>query len=248
MDTMSLTATPSVVVQTGFIALSILLAIWWIGIASVASTTTGPASLRGKINYKYLLLAGILVLAWLSATTFVGYQSWAHNFDSFPPPALRVFLVMVALTLAIAYSPAGKKLALSTPLWLLVGFQVFRIPVEFLIHMAYTENLTIIEMTYLGRNFDILTGVSALILAVAIYFKNASARIIWLWNTMGMLLLLNAVATGIFSMPHPMQLIETDIPNIWITFFPFISLPAVLVCSAMMGHLLVYRHLRHQGK
>ncbi len=249
---MELGDTPSNILLTGFTVLPVLIACWWIWISgraysvdhvnnSLSSVTNySPAA---PFNYKAAALTAVVLVLWLIAAAYVGHQDWAHTFDSFPPPGVRVFLAFIVTTIIVALTKAGRVLAINTPLWLLIGFQVFRIPVELLIHQAYLENITIVEMTYFGRNFDIITGILALAIAIYAFKKEISNTIILMWNILGLAFLINVVAIGVFSMPHNIQLIETDIANIWVTFFPFIWLPFVLVCSALFGHLLVFRYL-----
>jgi len=249
---MELNATPSTALTFGFILITLLLASWWIWLTgrAYANFFAEQTQKYSKTNTsrKATLWATVIILSWLGLTAMVSFQDWAHNFDSFPPPALRVLLILIAITMLFAFLKPGKVISQQTPIWLLIGFQTFRVPLELLIHQAYAENITIIEMTYLGRNFDIVTGVLALLLAIYSYRHALSNWVILLWNLLGLGLLLNVVATGIFSLPHPMQLVETNFPNVWITYFPFIWLPSLLVCSALFGHLLVFRYLTAQRK
>lgn len=239
---MELGTAPSNTLLGGFMILPILLACWWVwtsGRAYGVDNNSGSVA----FNNKAAALSAVLLITWLILSAFVGLQDWAHSFDSFPPPGVRVFFALIATTFIIALSKPGKILALNTPLWLLIGFQTFRVPLELLIHQAYSENITIVEMTYFGRNFDIITGILALAIAVYAYKRAVPNKIIFTWNILGLALLVNVVASGVMSMPHKFQIIETDIANIWVTFFPFIWLPFILVCSALFGHLLVFRYL-----
>ncbi|MDH5229922.1 MAG: hypothetical protein OEY38_07685 [Gammaproteobacteria bacterium] len=141
-------------------------------------------------------------------------------------------------------SQIGLQLVRTLPIYLLVGFQAFRIPVELLIHQAANAGLAPMEMTYFGRNFDIISGLSAIVLALFLFRRVISAKILLLWNVLAMALLTNVVVVAILSMPHPLQVLNTDPANVWVTYSPFILLPGVLVCSAFFGHLLVFRYLR----
>lgn len=253
---MELDITPSNTLLSGFIILPILITCWWVwacgrayGVAGSKHKPLSPSynnSTKAPFNLKVAGLAAVIFVIWLTSAAFVGFQDWAHDFESFPPLVIRVFLVFIVVTIFIALSKIGKVIALSTPLWLIIGFQTFRIPLELLIFQAYSENITIVEMTYLGRNFDIVTGILALAIAAYTFKKEISNKIILIWNIFGLAMLINVVGTGILSMPHAFQVIKTDFPNIWVTFFPFIWLPYVLVCSALFGHLLVFRYLLAQ--
>ena len=235
---------PSVVLQAGFALIALILCIWWmyaVGRAYAADTDT-----RWNTS-KALVALGIFVF-WSALLYGVSQQGWAHEFDTFPPPGLRVFLVLIVATVVIAFSTIGRTLANGLPMILLVGFQVFRLPTELLIQQAANAGIAPMEMTFQGQNFDIITAVSALALVVALRWGVVSARVLMGWNVLGLLLLLNVVVTAIMAMPHPFQILHTNPPNVWVTYFPFILLPGVMVCSALLGHLLVFRALAAQRK
>ena len=85
----------------------------------------------------------------------------------------------------------------------LVGYQVFRVPLEWVLHELYSEGVIPVQMTYAGRNFDVVTGVLAAALGLWLW---AGHRTVWLvvaWNIMGLALLVNIVTIAILSTPGP---------------------------------------------
>ena len=241
---MPLPAIPSMPLQAGFILLALILGAWWVfavGRAYAREGTERWHTSRALVGLGVLILWGLFLLG-------VSQQQWVHEFNSFPPPALRVFIVLLVITAMIAFSTIGRKLAEGLPLIWLVGFQVFRLPTELLIHQAAIAGIAPMEMTFQGRNFDIITSVLALVLLLMLRSGKVPAKLVMSWNVVGLLLLLNVVATAIMAMPHPMQILHTTPPNVWVTYFPFILLPGVLVCSALLGHLLVFRALAIQRR
>ena len=48
------------------------------------------------------------------------------------------------------------------PLWILVAVQGFRLPLELAMHRLYERGIMPEQMSYSGRNFDIVTGATAL--------------------------------------------------------------------------------------
>jgi len=77
-----------------------------------------------------------------------------------------VFFELTVVTTVNAFSPIGRKVAEGLPLMWLVGFQAFCLPTELLIYQAAEAGLAPMEMTFHGRNFDILTAILALVLLV----------------------------------------------------------------------------------
>ena len=45
--------------------------------------------------------------------------------------------------------------------------------------------------------------------------------------------------------PTPFRVFKTPPPNTWVTIAPYVWLPTVLVALAILGHIVVYRALRH---
>jgi hypothetical protein len=241
---MPLPTIPSTELQAGFLLLVLVMGIWWtlaVGKAYAPANGANWNIPRAGVGLSVFVL-------WVAFLFGVSQQAWAHDFDSFPPPGLRVFLVLILLTTVIAFSSIGRKLAEGLPLIWLIGFQVFRLPTELLIHQAANAGLAPMEMTFEGRNFDIVTALLALVLVVLLHKGAISAKLIMVWNLLGLALLLNVVITAVMAMPHPLQMLNTTPPNVWVTYFPFILLPGVLVCSALLGHLLVFRALALQRR
>jgi hypothetical protein len=144
-------------------------------------------------------------------------------------------------TFVLAFTPFGSRLATGIPLAGLVGFQVFRVPLEWILHRLYTEGVIPVQMTYAGQNFDVITGVLAAALGLWI---RAGHRAVWLvvaWNVLGLALLVNIVAIAILSAPVPFRYFMSDPANLLPSTFPYVWLPTFLVQAALFGHLLVFR-------
>ena len=99
-------------------------------------------------------------------------------------------------------------------------------------------------MTFEGRNFDIIAGITAPLIA---YFgftiEKLSRQIILVWNFICLGLLINIVATALLSAPSPLQKLAFDQPNIAILNFPFSWLPTFIVPVVLFGHLVSIRQL-----
>lgn len=125
------------------------------------------------------------------------------------------------------------------PLVWLVGFQAFRLPLELMIYRAVEEGVAPPQFTWTGMNYDVLVGIFSLCLIP--FVSKLPKWPIWLWNLIGLGLLLNVVTVAIISTPGPMQFLKPD--NVWIAYFPFIWLPTVCVMAALFGHIVVTRKL-----
>jgi hypothetical protein len=165
------------------------------------------------------------------------------QFDSFPPPFGVFFLVMViGASFAIAASPLGRMIAHHTSFAKLVGFHFFRIFAEALLTTAFHAGLAPRHLTLEGWNFDIITGITAVIVFF-ILRTHVSRTLVWIWNLMGMVFLFIIAFIAIMSMPTSFRMFLEEPSNIWVTTVPFILLPGLLVTAALTGHLLILRKL-----
>jgi hypothetical protein len=237
MDPIPLPGSPSAGLTAAFVVLPLALLVFWTWMAGVDSLTPG--------RHRLMAVGALSTLA--MATWVLGNQPFLHVFATSPPPMLRVFLVGFALTLGIGLSRIGRRLAASAPLFVLVGFQAFRLPLELAMARAHSEGVMPVEMSFHGRNFDIVTAILAIPLALAL-FKGYRVRTwVWLWNFLGLALLVNVVANAILLTPGFAASRTSETPNVWVAYTPFIWLPTLLVTSALLGHILVFRLLRAQS-
>jgi hypothetical protein len=126
-----------------------------------------------------------------------------------------------------------------------VAVQGFRLPLEVAMHAMYERGIMPEQMTYTGRNFDILTGIGALIVAALLVTGHGSRLLVALWNILGLALVLNVVIVAILATPR-FRYFGDEHLNVWVTYTPFVWLPAVMVLAAFAGHLLIFRALRLQ--
>ena len=188
--------------------------------------------------------ATALALGWLAFTGLAAFSGKLQNFEKLPPPMALLLAGMVIGSLCLVGSPWGKQLAQNCSFAGLVGLQAFRFPLELMMHQAAEYGLMPQQMSYSGRNFDIVTGISALFLAAALLKKpNLPRALIWLWNVLGLILLLNVVTVAVLSFPLPFRVFTNEPANIWVTYFPYVWLPCIMVSAALIGHLLIFRKL-----
>lgn len=185
--------------------------------------------------------------AWLGAAAALAASGVLARFNTLPPPALIALVGFTAATLALAFSPLGRRLALEPPLWALVGVQTFRVPLEVLLYRLHGEGVLPVQVTYAGWNYDIATGLLAAALAVALWRRPVSRPVVVAWNGIGLLLLGVVVATAVLSLPTPFRRFPGEPSTEVVLTAPLIWLPTVLVQAALLGHLLVARRLRPEA-
>lgn len=121
---------------------------------------------------------------------------------------------------------------------------IVRIPVELVLFYLCEAKTVPMLMTFEGRNFDILSGISApIIFYLAFHLKILGPRWLILWNFICLGLLLNIVINAVLSAPFQFQRFAFDQPNIAVLYFPFNWLPSVIVPIVLLSHLVVLRQL-----
>lgn len=159
------------------------------------------------------------------------------------PWVLLFFLGNNIIALLLAFSPFGEKLARRLPLAALVGFQAFRLPLELILHEWAEQQVIPETMTWTGANFDIISGIVALIAApLASRFKPAG----WIANVVGFFLLLNVARVAVMSSPLPFAWDVT--PPLQLAFFlPYAWIIPFCVGGALAGHVILTRALMKES-
>lgn len=165
-------------------------------------------------------------------------------------PRLALILVPSVLIILFGFfTPRGKTFIAKIDLEKYTYLHTVRVGVELVLYSLFLHAMIPESMTFAGRNWDILTGLTAPFVAYFGYRKlkiNAKGRLIW--NIIGLLLVLQVVITGIFSAPSPFQKLAFDQPNIGIQYFPFIWLPSILVPLVIFGHLVAIKRWKEAAK
>ena len=186
------------------------------------------------------VIAAILTAMWIAGTGLAAARGLLHF--SPPPPTIAIVLVATLVTsIGVGLSAVGRRMVLAIPLAALVGFQGFRVGVELLLHRAYLEGLMPVQMSYSGRNFDIVAGATAILLAAWLASGRRSRALVIAWNVLGIALLANILVVAMLSAPTPLRVFMNEPANVWIERAPWIWLPAVMVWAAIYGHVLVTR-------
>lgn len=181
----------------------------------------------------------LLYVSWAGIIGMLSYNQFFQNADSMPPRML--FALLPALGLTVVVYRIVKIHAIDIK-WL-IGVNVLRFPIELILFQLYEEGMIPQRMTFEGLNWDILSGISAVIL-MTMYFKHIlSTKGVVIWNFVALLLLMAIICLAILSVPSPFQLFDFDQPNIAVLYYPFTWLPAVVVPIVLLSHLLIFKKL-----
>jgi len=230
----------SILLLYGFIVLPILVAV---ALSAIIWRAVGAAGYPGRQTNRLQIRLALGAVAWMATTLWVSAAGVLRHFERQPPPMLFLVAAVFALAGWLAFSWIGDLVVRHTSWVALVGLQGFRLPLELLMHRAYVEGIMPVQMSYSGRSFDIVTGATAIVLALALARMPVPRWVIAVWNVLGTVLLVNILVIAIASMPM-FHWFGMDRLNVWVADPPFVWLPAVLVLTAVAGHLLMFRKLR----
>ncbi|MFT3680786.1 MAG: hypothetical protein QM791_10975 [Ferruginibacter sp.] len=185
----------------------------------------------------------IILCAWLVVQLVTGLAGFYFVTDTIPPRFAFTIIPPVIVTAVLLISKKGKDFINKLDLKMLVLLHCIRIPVELILFSLYKYKTIPELMTFEGRNFDILAGLSAPIIYYFGFVKNSlSKKAIIAWNFICLGLLTNIVINAILAAPFGFQQFAFEQPNVAILHFPFVWLPACVVPLVLLAHLAsVYR-------
>ena len=128
----------------------ILTTLFTVGIFAYAIYRAGLRSAAAKLLLTFTLF-------WLVIQAVLALNGFFQNFDVIPPRTFA-FGPLPFFILTIAYLIFGRKFLDNLPLKILTWIHVIRIPVECTLLWLSQHGLVPVEMTFEGRNLDILSG------------------------------------------------------------------------------------------
>lgn len=230
--------------MTNFIPTSISITfLLLVGTTLTAAILTLKSSYQNYPSTKKHFPLVVLLLTFILHSTLSATGFFANTIGRVPPPAGMALVVLLSLTLyfAIAYKPFQQLNKQSTIQ--LAYLQSFRFPLELIFIWLLEHNAIPIEMTFEGRNPDILIGISAPLVAYAVQKKWLPMHTLLIWNLIGLGFLLNIMTVAVLCLPTAFRQLFDSLPNEFVLHFPFNLIPAVLVMMALFLHILSIRTL-----
>jgi hypothetical protein len=216
------------------------------GVAAIALVMAATWSvLLAQQRKAYGVGAALAFGAIVLATALGDAAGWFTRLDLLPPAFVVMNLLILVLVLLGFWGKPGQALARSLRWQTLVALQIFRLPLELLMLRAAYLQIMPFEFSMRGYNFDVLTGLGALLLILlAASKRSVPIALIWAWNLLGMACLAVITVLAVLTSPnvHAFGTAAQHI-NSWVLYFPYALLPSVLVSVALLGHLVLTRKL-----
>jgi len=179
----------------------------------------------------------LLIIIWSVIQSILAYIGFYQITDTIPP---RFGLVLIPTTFLIIYGllPRQQRWFLKQRETKISTFlHSVRLPVEIVLFGLFTHKMIPELMTFEGRNYDILMGITAPIIGYLFMVEKASKKTLLVWNIIGLILVLFILFNGILSSELPFQQFGFEQPNRGINYFPFVLLPATIVPIVIWTHL-----------
>lgn len=194
------------------------------------------------INYSKIPFS--ILIIWTIFQGLMGISGFYFNLNSFPPRFLLLITPAILLIIILFNTNKGQAFIDQLSIEKLTLLHIIRIPVEIVLLWLFLQKKVPQLMTFEGRNFDILAGITAPIVCYLAFMKQLmSKKMLLFWNFACLALLLNIVINALLSAPLPFQQFAFEQPNIAILYFPFNLLPSVVVPLVLFAHLVAIRRL-----
>ena len=190
-----------------------------------------------------------LLLLWSLGQSILAFNGFYLDIHSFPP--------RFALVLLPAFIAVGMGLQSSVIKWVTTNriplistwSHSIRLPIELVLYGLYTHKMIPKLMTFEGRNFDVLIGITAILMGL--FYRKTNLKIRLFWNLIGLSFILFIVTNAILSAELPFQQYAFDQPNRAVNYFPFVLLPVTIVPIVIWTHLsdiiLLYRQINREN-
>ncbi|WP_257289514.1 hypothetical protein [Cellulophaga baltica] len=192
----------------------------------------------GKV--KKIALISFIWLTFISLLAIFGYFK---NTTSTPPRFIIVIIGSILLALYSIKTIDPDKIKFKTLLLL----HSLRLPIEIGLWHLYLKSEIPKIMTFNGYNFDIIMGISALIIYCLLQVNHQKKlfKFMYYWNIMGILLLSVIVGIAILSAPFPFQQFALEQPNQALLKFPYVLLPGIIVPMVYASHFIALNRLKN---
>ncbi|MEI7581088.1 hypothetical protein [Runella sp.] len=183
-------------------------------------------------------------LLWLCLLYVLAQNSFFLELQAVPPRFLVAVLPPFIFIGGVFVSRKGRQFMEGLSLRHLTWVHTIRIGVELLLFQLFVVGQIPQIMTFEGRNWDILAGLTAPMMVFMVFRQKkwSSKALLW-WNIFALGLLINIVTTAVLSAPFPFQQLAFEQPNVGVLKPTFIWLPGFVVPVVLFSHLAAIRRL-----
>jgi hypothetical protein len=186
----------------------------------------------------------IVLLGWLVLQSLLSISGFYKLANTVPPRFPLLVMPPFFMIAGLFITSRGKQFIDGLNIKTLALLHVARVLVELVLFWLFVARAVPVLMTFEGRNFDVVSGLSApLVYYFGFVKKQLSKAFILVWNVICLALVVNVAFYAVLSSPTKFQQFAFDQPNIALGYFPFVLLPSLLVPLVVFAHLVSIRQL-----
>lgn len=216
------------------------------GLTTLATLVLFYITIKKSVLGHKANIIGLGMVVWLIIQMVLSLNLFYIETVGDIPPKFPIvgFLPTFILIIILFNTTKGKIFIDSLSLSDLTFLSIIRIPVEIVLWWLFLNNAIPQILTFEGRNFDILAGITAPIITYFGFIKGElNNKVLLGWNVVSLMLLLNIVINAMLSFPTVFQQFAFDQPNVGILYFPFFWLPSFIVPVIFFTHFVSIRQL-----
>jgi hypothetical protein len=213
------------------------------GVVALLAFGLAAAARRARLAHPQTLAASVAtgLIVWLGATAALAQSGVLSNWASLPPRWPILPLIALGTFFLLGQTLTFRRLLAEIPSWQTVALQTFRVGVELAFWRLSLEGIAPVQVTFEGRNFDGLVGLTAPLVAAGIASGWFRPQMTIAWNLFGLAMLVNAIGTVATSTPGPLHLDWPGEPLTAIATWPIIWIPALLAPIGIFLHVISIR-------
>src|SRR6476646_5977608 len=140
------------------------------------------------------------------AQAILKFKCFYLDSNIFPPRFMFTIIPPIIVMILLFTTKKGKLWIAGLNIKWLTWIHIVRIPVELVLYLLAFHQLIPYLMTFEGRNFDILSGLSTpFIYYYTLKNNRSNKKLLLFWNVVCLALLINIVVLAILSAPSPYQ-------------------------------------------
>lgn len=185
----------------------------------------------------------IITFLWITFQSILGVNDF-YKVNTTPPRFLLLMLPPLLFLLISLITPAGRRFFDALNIRTLTILHIIRIPVEIVLYWLFLNKAIPQVMTFEGRNFDVLSGLSAPLVWYFGFIKGRPNKtLLLIWNLICLGLLFNIVTIAVQTVTMKPVPFAPEQPKIALVYFPFLLLPACVVPLVLFSHVAAIRQL-----
>lgn len=230
-------STQVTLIGAGFVLVTIIFYVWFYrALRSAIAKTPWTDERKRSIANRFLYTA----IGWCVLVLTISTTGFYADFSMFPPRFALAILPPMVVIIFVVFSKPVTEILQHLPAKDLLNIQVFRVFVELLLWATFATGMAPEQVTFEGRNLDVLSGIFGPIVGIFLV-RNRTA--IYLYHFISLGLLINIVAVAFLSLPTPFRVFMEEPSSIMVSMFPIIILPSMLVPLAYGLSFLSLRQL-----